>query len=295
MKAWQFRQKTPGFGISRGFYLSVLSGTATLPSIDEVLRPKPMGDEVEGLGAPLGGSATKQDIYRPMERGAYALSTKDRKTVMKLLVLPKEEAGYDPEPVLRSSFASELSQETRDRISATWTLLQMTFETHHPMVYDSVRFALRIAQRLALLSSGVIADPLSQTYKLPEEVFQSPQADPRIDARDVVRVHRREKGGEPFVHTLGLLKFALPEVELPGIDSSLEVPATRFLYSLTQKILLGNVLSPGDSVGSKASPFVVANGGFDRGQWEGVPVLDLLPPKGKTADQALVSWVSEHP
>ena len=294
MKPWQFKQKGPGFGISKGFYVSVLSATAALPSIDQVISPQPVGDVVEGFGAPLASGATKDDLHRPMERGAYVLSTRDRRTVLKMLVVPKEEAGYDPEPLLRSQLAAELSRETVERIGATWTLLQLTFETHHPMVYDSVRFVLRVAQRLALLTQGVVADPIAQTYKLPEEVFHKPQADPKIDARDVVRVHRRRSNNVIYCHTLGLFKFALAELEIPGVEDHLLDVASSLLYSASQKILLGELLEVGDRVGSRIMPLVVATGGFDRAQWEGILVFELLPPPGKSISEALTNWASEQ-
>src|SRR5436190_1574007 len=97
------RPKGPGFGISGGYYLSVLSSHATLPRIIEVINPTGDGGAVTGFGAPLALDATKQALAEPMSRGAYVLASKDRKTVLKMLVMSKDETGFDPEAVARHS------------------------------------------------------------------------------------------------------------------------------------------------------------------------------------------------
>lgn len=294
MRPWQFRQKTPGFGISPEWYDSVLSGTAVLPSILHVVNPDGEGGAVEGYGAPLAAGASKDDLARPMARGKYVVASKDRKTVIKVMVVPKDEAGFDPAPVLASKFASTLSPEVLARISATWSLVQLTFETHHPMVYDSVRFMLRLGQRLAQLTEGVIADPVAQTYRLPEEVFQNPQAHPLIDARDVIAVHSRQKPEGIWVYTMGMRKFGMPELEIGMVEPVQEGAAGRFLESLAQKALLGDKIEMGDQVGAKPFLFQVAMGGLDRGQWEGVPVFELLPPTGRSAGEVLANWSNQN-
>src|SRR5688572_11612277 len=141
MRGWPFgKPKTPGFGISKAYYLSVLSAKATLPQIVEVVNPKGSDGAVEGFGAPLMTDSTKDDLQKPMSRGAYAIASKDRKTVLKLIVVPKEEAGFDPDAFLRSPQAAALPQDMANRIRATWSLLQLTFESHDPMVYPALDF-----------------------------------------------------------------------------------------------------------------------------------------------------------
>src|SRR5438046_2175327 len=98
---WKFTQKTPGFGISKNFYLTVLSAKAALPRVLEVVGPKGADGAVEGFGAPLSQDAKKEDLQRAIERGHYVIASKNRQTVLKLTVVPKEEAGFDPEPFLR--------------------------------------------------------------------------------------------------------------------------------------------------------------------------------------------------
>jgi hypothetical protein len=293
MKLWGFKQKTPGFGISRSYYLTVLSATPTLPAILNLVNPEGQGGAVEGFGAPLQSDANKDHLRRPLERGAYVISTKDRKTVLKMLVIPKDEAGFDPGAFLRSPQAQGLEKELLDRISATWTLLQITFESHDPGVYEALRFFLRIAQRAAALTGGVVADPISQTYQLPEDVFANPQADPRVDARDFVRIIAKPREGKLWMFSLGMQKFGLAELEMMGVEPVDEPLARMLLISLCQKALLGDAVALGDRLGSRSAPFQVVAGGSDRGQWEGILCYELIPPTGKSEGEALRAWAQK--
>lgn len=294
MRPWQFsKPKGPGFGISKGFYLSVLSTTPTLPAILSVLNPDGAGGAVEGMGAPLMSNASKDSLSKPMERGAYALATKDKKSVIQLLIVHKDEAGFDSEALARSSLAQALHPEVVNRVRATWNLAQLRFESHHPMVYPSVRFMLRTAARLAELTDGVVADPISQRYLLPNDVIHAETTDEAVDVRDVVAVGTKAREDGVYGYTLGLQKFGLPEFEVSGADPGVESLLTTFLLGVSQAVLAGNLVQSGQKVGSRAVPFEIREGGFDRGMWEGIPVFELLPPTKHTASEALQEWAAE--
>jgi hypothetical protein len=283
------RPKGPGYGISREFYLSVLAATARLPAILDVIEPAGAGGAIKGFGAPLREGASKDELGRPMERGAYVLASPDRKTVLKLLVVPKDEAGFDPDALLSSQIAASIPPELFARIRATWTLLQLAFEAHDPEVFPSVDFLLDVASRLGALTGGAVADPLSEAYHLPERLRVGAQRP--IDASNVVRVVWRPPG---YAFTLGMRKFALPEFEIDRLASSDGPLAERFLYGLCQGVLVRGPLEPGDRVGSRRAPLLVGEGGLDRARWEGVAVYELLPVKGADVSAAMRSWAEEN-
>lgn len=291
---WPKKPKTPGFGISRNYYVTVLAATASLPPASAVMNPKGEGGAVPGFIVPLSSSATKDDLHRPLARGSYGLGSPDRKTVLKMLVLSKEEVGFDPAPFLRSEAAIGLSQELLARISATWTLLQLTFESHDPMVYDGVRFILDVSARLGQLTNGVVSDPICQTYRLPEDLHARVPADPRIDSRDVVKVWVKPlRQGGYTAFTLGMQKFDLPEAEIQDFNPDHSQLAEALLYRLTQEALLGDKYELGDKVGGDPCLLEVAPGGLDRARWEGIPCFELIPPTGRTMDDALLAWAAE--
>ena len=291
MRAWQFsRPKGPGFGISRNFYISVLCSRSVLPSILEVVNPKGEAGAAEGFGAPLASGADKSALQRPMERGAYAIASKDRKTVLQMLVLSRDEAGYDPEAFARSALAIGADPELMARMRGTWTLAQFRYESHDPDVFPSLDFLLGVAMRLAQLGEGVIADPISRRYRLPQQVFARDRIDPRIDARDHIAINFRPGGSDLHAFTLGMQKFNLPEYEIQGIAESDQDLAGRFLIALSQKVLLGDLTKNGEQFGAPKFAFEAREGGLDRGMWEGIPVFELLPPTGTPVGECLRAW-----
>jgi hypothetical protein len=296
VRPWQFsKPKTPGFGISSNFYLSVLSSRATMPSIASVINPSGEAGAAIGFGAPLSGPTDKARLNAPLSRGAYAVASKDRKTVLKMLVLSKEEAGYDPNAFALSPLATNADPELIARMRGTWSLAQLTFESHDAMVYPALDFLLGVCVRLAVLSDGVIADPISFRYLLPDEVFHRDRIDARIDARDHVIVEFRQKPDGLQAFTLGMQKFALPEYEIMGLLDTDRSAATRFLLLICQSVLLGDLTQTGTRYGDPKLSFEARQGGFDRGQWEGIQVLELLPPTSYTATEALRAWERSLP
>lgn len=287
MRMFKFsKPKGPGFGISRQFYLSVLSTKPVLPPLLAVVNPHGEQGSIAGFGAPLASGKGKEDLARPMERGIYAVASKDRKSVLKMLALSKEEAGFDPEAVALSSMSVGLEPEALDRIRATWSLLQLTFESHDPEVYPSLDFLLSVCARLADLTDGVVADPVAQRYLLPDKLFMRPRLDPKVDVREHVGIKGRVSQSANHVYTLGFQKFGLPELELDQVPDTLVAKAEGLLLAVGQSVLLGRVLHAGDRFEASGGRFEARAGGLDRGLWEGVPCLELLPERGST-EQAL--------
>jgi hypothetical protein len=249
-----------------------------------------------GLGAPLSvHSSEKTVLQQPIGRGAYALASKDRKTVIKMLVLGTDEAGFDPEVFARSSMASFTDEEIVARIRGTWNLAQMTFESHDPSVYPAMDFFLGLASRMASLADGVVADPVSQRYRLPNEVFVRDRLDPRIDARDHVSVKYRVRPDGVHAYTLGMQKFNLHEYEVHGLFDGEEGIAEAFLLAIAQRVLTGDLTKAGDRFGVGKTTLEAQEGGFDRGLWDGIPVFELLPPTSLTAGACMRNWADSLP
>ncbi|MHB8635527.1 MAG: hypothetical protein ACYC96_03530 [Fimbriimonadaceae bacterium] len=284
------KPKNPGFGIDKDYFLSVLSSSSILPPLLAVVNPSGDGGAVPGLGAPLLSSATKDALSEPLVRGAYVVSTKDRKTVLQMLIVSKEEAGYDPEAFARSDLATGAEPELMARLRGTWTLTQFRFKSHDPAVFPALQFLLSVCVRLAMLAEGVVADPISQRYLLPGDALHPTLGDPPIDVRDLVVVKVAGTDAGLTAYTLGMQKLSLPEFEILGLTEAGEADATRFLLGLCQWVIRGNLLQPGVKVGDPTAPMQVAVGGFDRGRWEGTSCFELLPPTRMTADEALATW-----
>lgn len=284
------KPKNPGYGITKSFYLSVLAGHAQLPSPDEIANPQGARGAVEGFLAPLMSGSTKDDLQKPIARGVYALASKDRKTVIKLMVVSKEEAGFDTEAIARSRFALDMSQEALARVRATWTLMQLTFESHDAMVAPAMAFAYAAAKKMAELTEGVVADAVSQRYMLPEDV-PTIAADRPLEADDHVSAQLIQLDGKRIAYTLGLQKFGLSEFEIQDFDPAHDDAAAAFLLSMAQTSLGGTKIQNGDSVGARSAPLDVAPGGLNQALWQGVNCYEIIPTRSKTVAECLDAWL----
>ena len=280
--------KGPGFAIQPGFYLSVLTGSAQAPTIEQIIHPKGEGGAVAGFGVPLGKGAQKEDVQKPIERGMYAFASPDRKTVLKVMVLSKEEAGFDPEVYARL-LGDSTDPELLGRVRATWQLVQFTFESFDPEVWPAVDFLLSVTQRLAELTGGVVADPISRKYRMPGDVMNERAGGAPFSIWDVVWPQFVAGNEGIHVYTLGLQKFGLPELEFLGVDLDMQDQAGRFLMSLASQMLTGNRVAAGDVIGHTSAAFQVAEGGLDRAVWEGIRCFEIIPEKGDLSGQ-LRAW-----
>lgn len=291
MRPWQFsRPKGPGYGISRNYYLTVLLSRSVLPAILQVINPKGDYGAAQGFGAPLSPSADKSALQSPMTRGAYVVATKDRKTVLQMLIMSPDEAGYNPEAFARSPMAEDSPAELVARTRGTWNLAQFRFESHDPDVYPSLDFVHGIAVRLATLGEGVVADPIARRYALPESVFVRDRFDPRVDIREHMTVQSVSRPNGLHLFTAGMFKFALPEYEILRVaPSDLEV-GHQFLLALGQRVLMGDLTKNGEQFGAPRMSFEAQPGGLDRSMWEGIPVFELIPPTGQSVSSCLHAW-----
>lgn len=282
---WKFaKPKGPGFGISKSFYLSVLAGSPALPPITAIVNPKGADGALEGFGVPLVEGKDRAILDSPMLRGTYAVASKDRKTVVRLMVMSAEEAGFSPDSIATSPAAAQLSPELLIRLRSTWHLLQINFESHDPDVYPALDFILGIATRLGEATDAVIADPVSERYLMPNELIMRPRSDPNVDAREHVFIHRRPDGDNWHLFTKGLAKIVQPEIELLGVEGQDQDEAARFLMSASQGVFQGYLVQNGSEVG----PFEARQGGLDKSVWgSNAVVMELLPPTGKSVSELL--------
>lgn len=291
------KPKGPGFGIAKNYYFSVLGSSAVLPSISSIIHPDPkesygpMGTvaPVEGFGVPMVQGNDKSLLELPMQRGQFALSTKNQQTVLRLMVLPAYEAGFRPEPLLQSPLASALAPEVLNRVRATQWVMQVTFESHDPEVYPALDFFLQLARRISDLSEGVVADPLAVRYLLPNQLLLPMRYDPKVDSREHIGTHEAVLNGQSIVFTRGLVKFAMPEYALTGISADKVATAKGFLLGLAQGNLLGTLVKVGGHVPAPGGSTVLklVEDPSIATIWEGAPGLRLQSTSDKAVNDLL--------
>jgi hypothetical protein len=203
-----------------------------------------------------------------------------------MMVMNADEAGFSPEAIATSRLAERVTPEVLTRIRSTWHLVQLSWESHDPEVYPALDFFLNIAKRLAEITDGIVADPISERYLLPGQVFINPRVDPLVDAREHIFIHSRPSGESLHVYTKGLIKINQPELELYGVSPESYDQAGRLLMSAAQGVFMGFLVKSGSDVAG----FEAREGGHDKARWEGIPVLELLPPTGMPVGQVLANW-----
>ena len=132
------KPKGPGFGISKAYYITTMVASHELPSIQSLINPGGEQGAVAGFGVPLAQAASSQDLALPIKRGAYAVASPDKKTVVRCLVVGREETGFNPEAFVKSALALHASPEIVDRLTRSWAMVQLTFET-----FDFLRRVLK--------------------------------------------------------------------------------------------------------------------------------------------------------
>lgn len=164
MRAWRFKKPvTPGFGIAKDYYLSVLASSATLPSMLQILNPKGDIGAVVGFGAPLASGASKDDLALPLKHGAYVLASKDQKTVLKMLLMPPQDAGSIPRRFLGVLLRSITAWIFRNVCARHGTLpssrLNLTIRRciRH-LIFFWTWFRLSVPERTGLLQIQLAAD-----------------------------------------------------------------------------------------------------------------------------------------
>lgn len=168
-------------------------------------------------------------------------------------------------------------------------------------VADTVLEATKLADRLADLADGCVNDLSAMrffgpgTWRIPE-----PLAD--VDVREHVIVHALpgEKATGGWVHTHGLIKFGRPEFEIYDVPPDMTEGTAVALNDMGQYVLMGALISPGETLGDTSMPLHARIGGRDREHWEEIPVLELVDieadgqPADSGASRGLKAWWPEH-
>lgn len=273
--------------VSAQAYLAVLAARQPLPSLLQVVAPDGAGGAVPGFGVPASTGATAPGD--PLGRGEYGIASLERKSVLRLRVLSKEEAGFVPSAAAIAQIGDRFGTEVGRRVAAAWSLLQLTWETYDPDVYAALDFWLATARRIALLTDGVVSDPVAHTYRLPEDDCGRP---PGTAVWAPQHIGLQVNAGH--VHTLGMSKFVRPELEATGVPQDGLQQVGALLLGVAQACLEGRRPEPGDSLQAGSGTVRIAEGGLDRSYWQGKFVLEVLPDSPSDWSDFLSTWRAKN-
>ncbi|MCG9894042.1 MAG: hypothetical protein MH204_01025, partial [Fimbriimonadaceae bacterium] len=198
--------------------------------------------------------------------------------------------GVDPRLLLETDHGRTLPTEVSSRIIGAWNILQLTFRSFDPAVYPALDFLLACSSRLARLTDGVVADPIAEAYRLPAEI-PAPHDPGRPFTRSLhVSLQSRAEGGLLRLFTRGMRKFDLPEFEIVELTPDTAEKGAAVLAALADLSLSGRGLKAGDALNLDGLRVLLAPGGLDRGLWEGIACLEVLPEGPEPMSRSLTSW-----
>jgi hypothetical protein len=276
---WPFKKKAPepAFEINRNFYLSVLLGPGGRPAPSSWINPDGSNEAVAGFAAPLNQDKNADLLSQPIADGSYVLATKDRKTLVQadffqLASVPQFQVPSDP----AAQALVDLVGEKLWRAERAVGLATLVFKGYSPDVYESVRFLLDAAARLAALSDGVVADPLAETYRLPEDFSQANPLDARLDFRDVCSIKAFAENGGVWVSTRGMSKFNLADYEVYGVGEADVTQIGEMLVLAGQEALLGSPMPVGETVSTPLGQVETMHGTKNRDKWGDRSTIELV-------------------
>lgn len=279
MSLWPFKKKEPNapLEINKNAYLSVLMGPSPRPPVLSWMNPDGSNGAVKGFAAPLDQGASAELLTQPIANGSYALATPDRKTLIQadlfeLADVPEFRLPTDP----LAQATVDLVGERLVRAEEAIGLATLVMKGYSPNVYESIRFLLDSAGRLADQTEGVVADPLAETYRLPTELAQPSPLDPRIDFRDIGAIKAIRELGDVWVSTRGMSKFNLPEYEVYGVAAGDVTRVGEILIVTAQEALLGSPVPIDRTVDTPFGRLTAKLGTRNRAQWGSRPTIELI-------------------
>ncbi len=249
-----------------------------LPPLVMLANPDGFDGAVKGMAGPADQQPTADNMMRPMKEGAYvAISPAKGCCSLRVeRIEPGATGGLELDPDMLA--ASGLSEEMLAKFNQPAWRVMLQMESPAKEVSETVLFATRLAQRLALLGDGVVMDTCAYRFFGPEGwAVEEPVGE--LDAREHVHVHIEtgDGNGARWFHTHGMLKFGRPEMEIYEVAPELDDTAFALLLNTAQYVISTALIEPGQTCGDPNQPFYARAGTKSRdGHWEDASVLELV-------------------
>ncbi len=234
--------------------LVVFGTEETLPWPLQLTHPGGLWGALTGVPSIAQGCHRPLQLERPMGEGDYVFEGLDAAVI----ACVQQRHPGDPYPGReRPNHAHPflgLGSLERDRLEAARWMVALEFTELLGSISDALLYGMELADRLAMLSEGVVLDQEARRYYLPGK-WRLPNALKPMDAGEHVVVQLEERlPGAVWVHTHGLSKFGCLELEVRGLPANLGETASSLLLSLSQHLISGGGLRPGDRVGDFRAP-----------------------------------------
>lgn len=187
----------------------------------------------EDVRASLGAGYSEE---ADQERALRLLGTLIEKNQLKIEYIVRNDAPelfHYPEELIESN-APELSDENRKDLLEAEMIVRVRLTQEHFAGREYVHFTVRFVEAVRALTRGVVQDATS--HKLwGDGEWQRYAANPTEHfLRAHVRIEALDEDGIVWMHSHGMEKFGLPDLELEGVPHELAATAGSLLLALAR-------------------------------------------------------------
>lgn len=258
--------------------LQVLSPEEILPSPMHMVNPNGLAGALVGIPLSMRKSSPSiLSLERPMEAGEYLFQGLPTDITAKVRRAEKKDSYPTRDPRPGVCGYDGLEGETLPSVAAARWVVTLELSRRIPgSIGEAISFGMELGDRLALLTRGVVLDEVCRRYYLPGE-WRIPDRASQTDAREHVSLRLvDDDGGGIWMHTHGLVKFGLAELEVRQLAPEHADAATWLLSDLAQRSADGAVLREGQTVGAREVPLMLRLGGPKTSSHFAGRVLELV-------------------
>lgn len=144
-----------------------------------------------------------------------------------------------PEELLPRN-AKGMTDEDKETLTGAQMIVRVQLTTGHFKTQESIEFAVRFVETVRDLTGGIVQDAISHALWGTEEwrsrVVSEPQSD-RLSSH--VHFEILDEGGTLWIHSHGMAKFGLPEMELESVPREMVGSAVTLIHLTGNKLLEG--------------------------------------------------------
>lgn len=181
---------------------------------------------------------TKEDLHRTREFLEAAIDNNE----LALEYILRDEAlelfQYPEEQIPRNG--RELTEDDRAILLNAHTIVRLRLAKRDLPSMEALFFMGRLVEAVRSLTGGVVQDAVSHVLWGTEQWQSVVEGSPRWGVDSHVKIEMLDEGGLVWIHTHGMAKFGLPDLEIEGIPSD-EVSAGRDLVSGAAHTLIASL------------------------------------------------------
>jgi uncharacterized protein YegJ (DUF2314 family) len=217
----------------------------------------PWEDVRESLGA---GYPRKADKDRAL-RLLAALIEKNQLKIEYIVRTDAPDLFHYPEELIESN-SPELSEENRSGLLQSEMIVRVRLSLERFSGKDFLDFVVRFVEAVRGLTGGLVQDAISHRLWGDTEWLQHAANPAEGFLRAHIKIDALDEDGTIWMHSHGMQKFGLPDMEIEGIPPELITIAGSLLFVLARNMIAGKN-SPAEGLAAVRIPGVPVHFGME--------------------------------